>query len=278
MNPGRGQEISEASKKKKKKPKMRSKKRKNSFRRETVQKLFETCKQVFADAKAGDVLPPADIQRLKSILDDLKPEDVNLQANMKIFETSETQGQHPPIAYIHIYESHKFSIGIFCLPPSGVIPLHNHPGMTVFSKLLFGSMQAKSYDWVERVATCNKDNGKNLQQGLFPQLARVHVEKELTAPCEASVLFPAAGGNLHCFKAITACAILDVLGPPYSESEGRRCTYYQDFPFPRFSDSVELEADEDVKSYVWLEEREKPEEFVVYGAHYTGPTIVGIRD
>nr|GLL35571.1 plant cysteine oxidase 2-like [Ipomoea trifida] len=170
-------------------------------------------------------------------------------------------------------------IGIFCLPPSGVIPLHNHPGMTVFSKLLFGSMQAKSYDWVERVGTCNRDIGKNLQQGLCPQLARVHVEKELAAPCEASVLFPAAGGNLHCFKAITACAILDVLGPPYSETEGRHCTYYQDFPFPRFSDSVELlEGDEDVKSYVWLEEREKPEEFVVYGAHYTGPTIVGIRD
>jgi hypothetical protein len=64
-------------------------------------------------------------------------------------------------------------------------------------------------------------------------LARVVAADEvLTAPREAVVLFPRSGGNMHAFTAVTPCAILDVITPPYSEEQGRPSTYFADIPVP----------------------------------------------
>ncbi|KAK4350507.1 hypothetical protein RND71_029820 [Anisodus tanguticus] len=243
----------------------------SSSRENMIQNLYNTCKEVFANGKAGYVPPPADIQRLTSVLDNIEPKDIKFTApSLEFSSTNPGTKEAPLVTYIKLHECNKFSIGIFCLPPSGVIPLHNHPGMTVFSKLLVGTMHAKSYDWVQ-----NHDQF-NQQQESGKRLAKVHVDADFSAPCNASVLFPESGGNMHCFKALTPCILLDVLGPPYSEGEGRHCTYYQDYTYDACSangtaDVKELELKEDGTRYAWLEERN--EQFVVLGGTYDGPRI-----
>lgn len=238
-----------------------------------VQRLFQICVQVFAGSQAGTVPPPKDVQRLRLVLDSMKPEDVGLTMDMPFFRTIDVE-RVPPITYFHIYECNKFSMGIFCLPPSGVIPLHNHPGMTVFSKLLFGSMHIKSYDWVDNPHTATDKANTSYVQPAGVRLAKVKVDSVFTAPCNTSILYPNDGGNMHCFTAVTACAVLDVLGPPYSDPEGRHCTYYRDFPYEKLSGLSDTVEENDTDQYVWLEDKEKPNEFNVVGAMYRGPRVV----
>ncbi|CAK8540618.1 unnamed protein product [Lathyrus sativus] len=232
-----------------------------------VQKLFLACQHVFANASPGIVPSSQHIELLSSILAGIKPEDLGLKPEMPYF-TNNNAGT-PKITYLHIFECEKFSMGIFCLPPSAVIPLHNHPEMTVFSKLLFGTMHIKSYDWAVNLHA-------DVSQTETPEkrLAKVKVDADFTAPCNPSILYPNDGGNMHCFTAVTACAVLDVLGPPYSDPDGRHCSYYQSFPFSNFPvDGVSI-AEEEKKEYEWLEEREKPESLQVIVKMYSNPKMV----
>ncbi|KAL9684786.1 hypothetical protein QQ045_022227 [Rhodiola kirilowii] len=295
----KGKEFNELSKEANSNPKKaKRRQKKSSSSSATVQKLYETCKAVFASSKTGIVPPADDVERLRSVLDSMKPEDVGLSPEMQYFKTG--KGQRPKITYLHLHECDKFSMGIFCLPPSAVIPLHNHPGMTVFSKLLFGTMHIKSYDWADdiRCSKASNDNPSIVQSTEVPsakitaeestevslakmkaeqpievRLAKIKADADYTAPCNTSILYPSEGGNLHCFIAKTACAVLDVLAPPYSDPDGRHCTYYLEHPFPNYSADGVSVAEEERESHAWLEDGGDPEELSVVGALYRGPKI-----
>lgn len=254
------------------------KKRRTRQRKVTaVQKLYNTCSEVFANCGPGVVPPAEGIERLKVILDGMTKADVGVWPDMPYFKVKETGG-FPKITYLHLCECDKFSIGLFLLPPSGVLPLHNHPQMTVFSKLLFGTMHIKAYDWVDdgaSICTPKADSPESKVGPASVRLAKLKVNSEFTAPCNTSILYPTDGGNMHCFTALTSCAVLDVLGPPYCDPQGRHCQYYRTHPFTKFSvDEKKVPDDEKIENYSWLEEIDKPAWLTVVGALYNGPKIV----
>ncbi|OIV97179.1 hypothetical protein TanjilG_28930 [Lupinus angustifolius] len=249
-----------------------------------VQTLYDHCNTIFSSFETH---PPSSqaLQKLASILDTVQPADVGL-----IEESADDDRGHgffginqlnrvarwaQPITYVDIHECDNFTMCMFCFPTSSVIPLHDHPGMTVFSKLLYGSLHVKAYDWVEPPCIVESKGPGSAQA----RLAKLSVDKVLTAPCETLVLYPKHGGNLHCFTAVTPCAVLDILSPPYREYEGRKCTYYHDYPYSAFSTGkgpgieISMICDDEAEEYAWLAEIETPDDLYMRQGKYAGPVI-----
>ncbi|CAN6167303.1 unnamed protein product [Urochloa humidicola] len=251
-------------------------------RRSKVQRLYDACDAVFSPGKGARGLPTlARIRWLHDILDGMEAADVGIDADTGGGEGGEARSSSSSssssddevssspraparrrllstrgftrITYVHIHECEDFSMGVFCFPAGATLPLHDHPRMVVLSKLLYGSMRVSSYDWVTAPRSGRRKGG----------LAKVvAVDKLREAPCKASVLFPRSGGNIHTLTAVTPCALLDVLAPPYAEDLGRPSTYFSDIPVPA------------LPGYAVLEEAELPEDFHVVGAPYVGPELV----
>ncbi|WVZ99803.1 hypothetical protein U9M48_045050 [Paspalum notatum var. saurae] len=217
-----------------------------------MQRLFDTSRDVFANSSPGFVPRPTLSRASRgSLVHDLKPNDIGVNSSMSYFKHVESTCP-PKATCLHFYDCSRFWFGIFCLPKSAVIPLHNHPGMTVFSKILFGSMHLKSYDWVKSSA----DIDDNALENSDARLAKLNTDAVFDASTETVVLYPENGGNLHCFTALTPCAVLDVMAPPYNHADGRNCTYYNETPYSNscgefFYSQYPAGGDE---QYYWLKE------------------------
>lgn len=151
------------------------------------------------------------------------------------------------VRYLHISEvPDQYSIGIFVFAPFARIPLHDHPGMCVLSRVLYGDLKRMSLDLARTEDIHSAFTGlgdafkrSNSQDGWSKEMDflrrelprgsklayKNHVD-HLQAP-DVTVLYPFEG-NLHEFVAgPSGAAVLDVLLPPYDNVQNRDCTFYQ---------------------------------------------------
>ena len=110
--------------------------------------------------------------------------------------------------YLGIVENDEYAIAAFILQPHARIPLHDHPGMTVLSRVISGSLHVTSFD----VGA----DGKARRSSSI-----------MTSADGPAALFPCQD-NVHEFQAgADGACVLDVIVPPYDEDAGRACHYFE---------------------------------------------------
>lgn len=141
-----------------------------------------------------------------------------------------------------VYRDDSLSMAVFLIPKGVEMPLHDHRSMTVISSMLYGSARSVSFDWQ------SEEDGRAV-------LTREVVLRAGTS-ASGSILGP-KNANIHSFKAIEDCAMLDVLVPAYKDE-------------PSYFRATPVRGERGVS----ILKRYDADEFTCGGEPYNGPTVV----
>ncbi|KAJ3343453.1 hypothetical protein HDU93_008112 [Gonapodya sp. JEL0774] len=157
------------------------------------------------------------------------------------------------IEYYPVFESVAFTMCVFVMKRGATIPVHDHPGMNVFSKVVSGTLHVRSYDLLshpqpQRVSNPSFTSAESqispimetattlpLQPGALPPVltarpAKIVLDADISAADPRSLLtiHSDSGNNLHSFTAVSdVVVVLDIIGPPYDD-RGRICKYFRE--------------------------------------------------
>mmetsp|Transcript_5636 Transcript_5636/g.13139 ORF Transcript_5636/g.13139 Transcript_5636/m.13139 type:complete len:305 (+) Transcript_5636:264-1178(+) len=151
--------------------------------------------------------------------------------------------QNGPAHFLHVCRHELFEVALIVMPKGSWLPLHDHPGMSVFTKVLHGRLRVTSFDFVEQFET--EEEGKRTTLASARD-GVVRSSGTLTPSDAPLVLSPSAihralltpphflseSGSIHEFSADETTAFLDVMGPPYT-ADSRKCHYYDVTHSPR---------------------------------------------
>ena len=101
-----------------------------------VQQLVETV--------AAYVSGTVEARALSTAMDALTPSDLGIELCRTPFASLLSGGA---ITTQCVYACAHFEVVAFLFPARASLPLHDHPGMSVFSRVLHGALQMRSFSW-----------------------------------------------------------------------------------------------------------------------------------
>ncbi|XP_043793587.1 2-aminoethanethiol dioxygenase [Apis laboriosa] len=227
-----------------------------------IKTLWKQALNTFEErSNVGFKLCQKNFDKLRYLMNKITAEDVNLNKQILDF----IQVQHAPMWVIDIFENKDFAISIFILKHGFTMPIHDHPGMYGFLKVISGVVQVNNY-----TLKANEDRTIRLNEEV---MAFGHKPISLHSNSPACTLTP-RDKNLHEITCIEGpAAFLDILSPPYDVDESgkgpRPCTFFKTI------DSSELCTDSpDIVEEVKLMVIEGPPDFYSGSLKYTGPPLM----
>jgi len=143
------------------------------------------------------------------------------------------------VYYWKLWESDYIDIGIFFMPMKSTIPLHNHPGMSVVTRVLYGAASVTSYDILSDTELQTLEAGSEIvyedatftSDAINPEVGSVswaRVSREGKFGQETTTWLDPRRFNLHNIQASSdiGCALLDIMVPPY-DNANRDCHHFK---------------------------------------------------
>ncbi|CAK9832730.1 2-aminoethanethiol dioxygenase [Anthophora retusa] len=227
-----------------------------------IKTLWKQALNTFEErSNVGFKLCQKNFDKLRYLMNKITAEDVNLNKQILDF----IQVQHAPMWVIDIFENKDFAISIFILKHGFTMPIHDHPGMYGFLKVISGIVQVNNY-----TLKANEDHTIRLNKEV---MALRHKPISLHSNSAACTLTP-RDKNLHEITCIEGpAAFLDILSPPYDVDDcgkgPRPCTF-----FKTVSSSKLCTDSPDIVEEVKLVVIEGPPDFCSGSLKYTGPPLI----
>ncbi|XP_038599590.1 2-aminoethanethiol dioxygenase [Tachyglossus aculeatus] len=245
-----------------------------------IQRIARQARLTFRGGGSAAKGFPENLNQLKHLLNQVRPEDLNIAPRKALPPPPQPQPHLPPVTYMHICETDGFSLGVFLLKSGTSIPLHDHPGMHGMLKVLYGKVRISCLDKLDAGGEAPGPGppppppppAGSPRDALRRAVLRSRAEyTEASGPC---VLSPHRD-NLHQIDAVDGpAAFLDILAPPYDPDDGRDCHYYRLLEAAGDKEAGAANANNTaVPREVWLLETPQAADFWCEGEPYPGPRV-----